>query len=209
MSDKPTPETFREFLIHEGLYDESAPPPPVGVTQKIPFAGTRCGITAEAWAARTERVEWISMTAAYTTCADCLARRDAPVPSLAGTIFDEHAKREKPEPVNPNEKPHFREPFKTTMKLEQESAQRRVRILVRGHSRVPEGRCVLASCDGVAARHADKGCLVQWPEENGLILMPRFPVDWLTVEEMHIIEIEACASLGLDWTIIRAKWIGY
>lgn len=94
------------------------------------------------------------------------------------------------------------------MRLEQESAQRRVRILVRDHAKVPDGRCVLASCDGIAAKREDAPG-AQWPETNGLILMPRFPPDWLTADERHAIEIEACAALGLDWTLIHATWIGY
>ena len=93
------------------------------------------------------------------------------------------------------------------MKLMQESAERRVRILVSDHPRVPEGRCVLAICDGVAKRDDAPGA--QWPEENGLLLMPRFPHEWLTHDEKAAIEVEACGALGLDWTVIRAKWGAY
>jgi len=93
------------------------------------------------------------------------------------------------------------------VKLEQESAQRRVRLLVRGHAKVPDGRCVLASCDGVAAKREDAPGA--WPEENGLTLMARFPHAWLTADEKMQIEVEACAALGLDWALIRAAWIDY
>lgn len=82
------------------------------------------------------------------------------------------------------------------MKLEHESTQRRTRLLVRGHAKVPDGRCVLASCDGPN-------------EEAGLTLMARFPHVWLTPDEKMQIEVEACAALGLDWTLIRAAWIDY